>query len=114
MAEVVILSRDALEEIVGNLGSVTLVRAGNERADENAPFGDLRYPAEVTDFIWQAAEAWFRKRLSGPPVILPQPPEADNEIAALTVIVDRLEHLQPPTVQRVIRYLCDRYGTDGA
>ena len=38
---------------------------------------------------------------------------ADNEIAALTVIVDRLEHLQPPTVQRVIRYLCDRYGTDG-
>jgi hypothetical protein len=38
---------------------------------------------------------------------------ADNEIAALTVIVDRLEHLQTPTVQRVIRYLCDRYGTDG-
>lgn len=37
----------------------------------------------------------------------------DNEIAALTVIVDRLEHLQPPTVQRVIRYLRDRYGTDG-
>jgi len=41
----------------------------------------------------------------------------DAEVDALAVIVDRIAVLQAETggetVQRVIRYLCDRYGTDG-
>lgn len=110
MSDAVITDRAELEEVVGNLGTVTVIRAGNERDDPDAPYGDLRYPAEVADAIWTALTARWREKLKGPPVILPPPP-GDRELNAMATIAEQLTGLDnPDAVSRILRYFNDRYG----
>jgi len=94
MAEVTVTEPQLADALKG---LVVTVEDGEEGTE-----GKLRHPSGIARDVFYLVSKE------------PQPIDAeDNEIAALTVIVDQLEHLQTPTVRRVIRYLSDRYGTSG-
>jgi hypothetical protein len=94
-------------------GLVAVVEDGEEGTE-----GKLRHPAGI------ARDVFYLIFRSGPrqqpwPAADPAPVRfEDAEVDALAVMVDRMAVLRSETdevtVQRVIRYLCDRYGTDGA
>jgi hypothetical protein len=83
---------------------------------EDGTEGKLRHPAGIARDVFYLI---FRSGSTEPPASDPAPVRfEDAEVDALAVMVDRIAVLRSETdevtVQRVIRYLCDRYGTDGA
>jgi hypothetical protein len=92
-------------------GLVATVEDGGEGTE-----GRLRHPAGIARDVFYLI---FRSEVPLAPVAGPAPVRfEDAGVDALAVMVDRIAVLRSETdevtVQRVIRYLCDRYGTDGA
>lgn len=92
-------------------GLIATVDDGEEGTE-----GKLRHPAGIARSVFYLI---FGSTEPPAPTAGPAPVRfEDPEVDALAVIVDRVAVLRAETggetVQRVIRYLCDRYGTDGA